>query len=155
MAAPDLREEARISAAREASRQVPQEVDSPPPGSFRQFTPTEKRRWFQPLSRNEWLAQAAFLGLGALDWSQTVRFTQDPAFDRRLDEQNPILGKNPSRAKVNILIPLGLAAHTLGVYALPRPWRNILQGAGIVGESYATYQNAKQGVTPAMPWQEF
>lgn len=144
---PDLRKEASISAAKIASQQVD---DSPPSESFKQFTPAEKSRWFQPLSKAEWLAQAAFLGLGLTDWGQTVNFTQHPTDNGY--ESNPILGKHPSRARVNTMIPLGLIGHTLGVWALPRPYRNMLQGAGLVGEGLAVGNNAKQGVRPIAPW---
>lgn len=111
----------------------------------------KKGRWFQPLHPAEMAAQAAFLGLGATDWGQTVRFT-DPAYRNahpRTFESNPILGKHPSRAKVNTLIPLALAAHTLGVWALPRPYRNILQAVGIGLETDAVIHN---DMKPEWPW---
>lgn len=111
--------------------------------------------WFSPLSPYEKAAQAAFLGLGALDWGQTIRFTQDKEWQARNPgwrERNPVLGSHPSRARVNALIPLGLAAHTLGAWALPRPWRNVLQVAGIAGEANATYGNHQQGIYPQWPW---
>lgn len=109
----------------------------------------KKGRWFQPLHPAEMAAQAAFLGLGATDWGQTVRFTQDPSLRDKWHESNPILGKHPSRAKVNALIPLALAAHTLGVWALPRPYRNILQAVGIGLETDAVIHN---DMKPEWPW---
>lgn len=110
------------------------------------------RRWFSPMSPVEKAAQAAFLGLGATDWGQTIRFTQDPAYREahpRAFESNPVLGKHPSRSKVNLLVPLGLAAHTLGAWALPRPYRNILQAVGIGLEGEAVLHN---DMRPQWPW---
>jgi len=106
--------------------------------------------WLSPLSPTEKALQGLFLGLGALDWGQTVNFTQHRKAD--LYETNPILGKNPSRAKVNILIPLGLALHTGAVQVLPRPYRNIVQGLGIAGEGLAVGTSFAKGVKPIWPW---
>lgn len=109
-------------------------------------------RWFQPFHPAEAAAQAAFLGLGAADWGQTIRFTQDTDYQRahpRAYESNPFLGRHPSRTRVNALIPLALAAHTLGVWALPRPYRNILQAVGIGLEGNAVAQN---DLKPQWPW---
>lgn len=112
-----------------------------------------RSRWFQPFSRGELVAQGAFLGLGLTDWGQTIRFTQDPAWKARgVYEVNPVLGRHPSRARVNTLIPLGLAAHTLAAWALPRPYRRLLQGAGLVGEAGAVGTNHLAGIRPALPW---
>lgn len=117
--------------------------------------PPMDSRWFAPLSPVEKALQGVFLGLGAADWGQTVNFTQNPALRSRMYEVNPLLGRNPSRAKVNTLIPLGLAAHTLGVHALPRPWRNILQMAGLGGETWAVVNNARGGISPVVPWKRW
>ena len=113
--------------------------------------PPEKKRsrWFQPFHPAEAAAQAAFLGLGGVDWGQTIRFTQDPALNKRWGESNPFLGRNPSRAKVNALIPLALAGHTLAAWALPRPYRNILQAVGIGMEADAVIHT---DMKPQWPW---
>lgn len=113
--------------------------------------PEREAGWFSPLSPAEKVLQGAFLGLGLVDWGQTVNFTQNPAL-RATEEINPVLGRRPSRARVNVLVPLGLAAHTAGVIALPRPWRNVLQVAGLVGEGLAVGNNAARGISPVWPW---
>jgi hypothetical protein len=115
----------------------------------------ENRRkvWFTKMSPLEKALQAAFLGAGALDWGQTIKFTQDPTYQELGHrEMNPILGPHPSRTRVNVYMPLALAAHTLGVWALPRPYRNILQIGGLGLEGWAVHNNAKKGVSPTWPW---
>ncbi len=114
--------------------------------------PEEGSRWFSAMSPAELAMQGAFLGLGLTDWGQTINFTQGRPGGRTYEEANPVLGRRPSRAKVNLLVPLGLAAHTLGSYALPRPWRNVLQVAGLLGEGAAVYHNARAGISPTWPW---
>lgn len=100
--------------------------------------------WFSRPTPLELAMQGAFLGLTATDWQQTRAF-------RKLgwQEANPLLGKQPSIRKVDALIPLGMAAHTLGAYALPRPYRNIAQVLGILGEAAAVAHNSK---IPQVGW---
>lgn len=110
----------------------------------------EGEGWFSKPTAAELAVQGMFLALGLTDWGQTTNFTQHKK--RQYEEVNPILGKHPSRAKVNTLIPLGLAAHTLSAYALPRPYRHILQGLGLAGEGIAVANNTSRGISPVLPW---
>lgn len=139
---PSRESEVRVAALREQLR-----PEAPPDeGGY------DGGGWFSKMHPAEKAAQLAFLGLGLLDWGQTIKFTQDPYWQERVFEANPVLGKHPSRARVNTLIPLGLAAHTLAAWALPRPWRNVLQVGGLVGEGWATSHNHRDGIRPTLPW---
>ncbi len=113
--------------------------------------PATGQRWFGPLSRVEGLAGATVVGLGLVDWGQTIRFTQREAY-RVYEETNPLLGRHPSRAAVNAYFPLALGLYALGVWALPAPWRDILLAGGLAVEADAVASNAREGIAPAAPW---
>jgi hypothetical protein len=106
--------------------------------------------FFSKMSPTELALQGLFLGLGAVDWGQTIKFTQP--YNYHASETNPLLGKHPSRARINTMIPLGLALHTAAVWAAPRPIRNVIQALGILGEGAAVRNNFHAGVTPTWPW---
>ncbi len=113
--------------------------------------PEAGRRWFAPLSRGERLVQLTVIGLGLVDWGQTIRFTQGAAY-RAYEESNPLLGRHPSRATVNAYFPLALGVYTLGVWALPSPYRDVLLAGGLALEGDAVVSNAVEGIGPAAPW---
>lgn len=113
--------------------------------------PQAGRTWFGPLSRVEGLAGMAVIGLGLVDWGQTIRFTQRDAY-RAYEESNPILGRRPSRAAVNAYFPLSLGLFALGVWALPPPYRDVLLAGGLAVEGSAVVSNARYGIAPTAPW---
>ncbi len=96
--------------------------------------------------------QATALSLIAVDWMQTVTFTQHMPQSDRNYEANRILGKHPSRAKLNTLIPLGMVGHTVLVVASPKPIRQVLQALVIYLEVDAVRSNCRAGVTLTLPW---
>ena len=101
--------------------------------------------------------EGALAGLIAVDWLQTLQFTQHdcrtPELGGGCYETNPVLGRYPSRAKVNTLIPLGLAAHAAVAALIPQgPWRFLWQGTFLVLESKAVTMNAMYGVQLRLPW---
>ncbi len=102
-------------------------------------------KWFSRPTAGEVAAQAALLGLIGLDWAQTRDFRS-----RGIREVNPALGSYPSRARVNVLVPLGAAAVTLGAYALPRKYRRALQALALTGEGLATINNYAKGYGPQL-----
>lgn len=97
--------------------------------------------------------QLTFLAVTTVDWMQTINFTQHPVHsDGRSYEANRILGKQPSRAKVNTLIPLGMLAHTALAVALPKPIRQVWQLSFLYLEVDATRSNYRAGVGLTLPW---
>lgn len=97
-------------------------------------------------------AQATVIALIAVDWMQTITFTQHPTRANDGYEGNRVLGRNPSRAKVNTLIPLGALAHTAIAIVLPKPMRQAWQAGGVYLEIDATRSNYRAGVTMTLPW---
>jgi hypothetical protein len=74
--------------------------------------------------------EAAFLGAAALDWTYTLEGTQHRDRYNGVTEWNPILGKTPSRARVNTMIPLAMVGHAAVAAALPHGfWRTAWQAS--------------------------
>ena len=73
---------------------------------------------------DEWTTQDTILqvtcsALKTVDWLQTREIAVNP----RYYETNPILGKYPSRSKVDIYFASTILAHGLVSYLLPHPYR--------------------------------
>ena len=100
--------------------------------------------WFGELSREELIAETAFVGLAILDWNQTIQVAKHPD---RYSETNPVIGKHPSVERVNLLMPAGIVLHALVTYALPRKYRPFWQYVWIGEETACVYQNWKSGLT--------
>ena len=100
--------------------------------------------WFEPLNRNEVIAETAFVGLAVLDWNQTLQIAKHPD---RYSETNPVIGNHPSTERVNLLMPAGIVLHALVTYALPRTYRPFWQYVWIGEETACVYQNWKSGLT--------
>ncbi len=79
------------------------------------------------------LESGCVLTLG-LDWLQT-RSPND-------EELNPLLGRHPSRTKVDVYFAGSALAHVAIAAVLPRPWRTVWQAAvmgmeiGVVNRNY-------------------
>lgn len=84
--------------------------------------------------------EAVFVTATVIDWGQTLYIADHP---NQFDELNPILGKYPSRARVNIYFPVVLVAHAVISNYLPKPYRTIWQSFSIavevpvIGNNYA------------------
>lgn len=99
--------------------------------------------------------QAGFTAVTALDWMQTLHMKQHMHTDcintvcttYQNTEANPILGPNPSNAKVNAYFAGVLIGHYLVAKALPLEWRRKWQQAGIAIEIYTDIRNYRFGLT--------
>ncbi len=113
------------------------------PGRASAEEPEDLWRW----TALDTAAQATVTALSVVDWMQTISFTrQDYA------EGNPILGKHPSRARVNTLVPLAIIGHAVVARLLPKPCRQAWQLAGIWIEADAVRSNYVAGVMLTLPW---
>lgn len=109
----------------------------------------EGRSW--KWSRVDVGVQATFIAITALDWSQTIDFTQDP--DSNIPETNPILGPEPSRARVNVYMPLAMLGHTAVAAALPHgKLRTLWQTTWIAIETKMVVSNYRLGIGLSLPW---
>lgn len=77
---------------------------------------------FDEWSKTDIALQAAYTTLHIIDWGQTLNIADEP---HKFYEFNPIVGKHPSRARVNYFMASSIVLHTLIVTVLPkeyRPW---------------------------------
>lgn len=101
---------------------------------------------------DKWIAedtilQTAFLGTLTIDTWQTYTFlyTEDHREQGRYEE-NPILGKYPSKKRFFSYWSACAIGHTLISYYLPKPYRNFWQLIWIGVESNYIYHNYQAGV---------
>ena len=96
-----------------------------------------------PWTRADTYREVAYVIITTADWSQTLQSADHP---EKWTEMNPILGKHPSRSRVNTLIPLGMVLHAGIAYILPRPYREWWQYAWIGIETAAVGKNLSVGI---------
>lgn len=79
------------------------------------------------------LLEAIYQALQAVDASQTHYASRNP---NTFYEKNPILGKHPSKDKINAYFGATGLGHAAISYALPDPWDKIFQmlSIGVEGE---------------------
>ena len=87
--------------------------------------------------------QAAFIAAGLADWGQTLCIANNPD---RFYETNVLLGRHPSRDKVNTYFPVAIALHTAVAVALPPKYRRAWQLVWIVVETSMVVNNASIGI---------
>lgn len=99
--------------------------------------------WFTPFTWYDYALETTYFGVTSMDWSQTQQIANNPT---HYYETNPFLGRHPSLANVNILIPSAMAIHAIIAYALPKPFREVWQMAWIGVESDMVQHNASIGL---------
>ncbi len=85
--------------------------------------------------------EAAYLTLHCIDWGQTLNIADNP--DRYWEAVNPILGKHPSRGRVNLYFAATAMAHIAGTILLPSRYRYLWQGVAIGIEACMVRKNQK------------
>ena len=109
----------------------------------------ERRSW--RWSRMDVGMQTTFIAMTAIDWSQTIDFTQDP--NSPILETNVIMGPEPSRARVNVYMPLAMLGHTAVAAALPHgKFRTLWQATWIAVETKMVVSNYRLGIGLSLPW---
>lgn len=99
----------------------------------------DKWKW----TTGDTVRELATLALIGMDWHQTRDFRA-----KGRPERNPILGRYPSRARVNTLIGAAMVGHPVAARLLPKPLRQVLQYGTIIGEVDAVSNNWKKGNPP-------
>lgn len=87
--------------------------------------------------------QAAVVAVSAVDWMQTRKIARNP---ERYYELNPILGRHPSEAEVDLYFAASIAAHTAVSMALPPDWREVWQYLSIGFEYSVVAHNFSIGL---------
>ncbi len=106
------------------------------------------------------IGEAVTIGLIVVDWGQTSWATQyhrkiEPSRHVCYAETNPILGRYPSKGRVNTYFALAIVGHAAIAYALPKkieflgvkiPARQVWQAVWIGIEANQVYRNYQIGV---------
>lgn len=96
------------------------------------------------ISGEDMAKQIAYSALHIADWQQTRRIAARP--DKWV-ETNPILGPNPSQARINQYFTGTLIAHWGITYALPPDWRKPFQDGSIALEAMVVHKNYQLGIS--------
>lgn len=85
--------------------------------------------------------QAAYLSLHYADWRQTIQLAEHPDYH----ELNPIIGKHPSRQRVDNYFAATAVAHTAVSVMLPPRWRSRWQYFTIATQGLVVHHNYQIG----------
>jgi hypothetical protein len=85
------------------------------------------------------VGQAAVGSLLAADYLQTRQIVRDGY------ENNPLIGSHGQRIPPARYFLAAFALHTAVAVLLPRPWRNVWQGAICVSQGVTVWNNAAEG----------
>ncbi len=99
-----------------------------------------------PWTKADTARELAFTAVVVLDWGTTLDIERAHQESPWIHETNPILGRHPSRAKVNLYIPAGILLHFLAARAMPARWRAAFQSASIFIEAGAVSHNFAVGL---------
>lgn len=97
---------------------------------------------FDEWDKTEIGMEIVYVGLHLVDWGQTLDIENHPG----LYETNPILGKHPSRGKINAMFFTGLVLQPIIAHALPHKWRKAWIGSGIMLEAGCVGNNIHVGI---------
>ena len=120
---------------------------------------------FDDWSKTDVGLQIAYTALHIIDWGQTRWMNENPSkqvvfytYNKNTNsvdcgnarvyyfEQNPLLGKYPSKTKIDLFFAATLIAHTAISYVLPSNYRKLWIGATIGLEAYTVNGNFNAGV---------
>lgn len=95
-----------------------------------------------PWLHSEVTREAVYQVLAAVDWGQTLDIENHPGYY----ENNPILGKHPSRARINSYFLTTGILHAVTTHYLPSRWRPLFQYLSIGIEVNAVHINYHFGL---------
>ena len=106
--------------------------------------PAKSYAWFDKPTVEDYILQTGFITVTSIDWMQT-RFI---ATNENYDENNLILGYNPSLKKVNLYFISSIILHTSISFILPKKYylRSAWQSIWIGIETKCTVQNYDIGI---------
>lgn len=73
----------------------------------------------QPLTKSQWVGEAAWQAIHVIDWGQTLNIADNPDYH----EKNPLIGRHPSRGKVNLYMGASAIIHPIITYLLPEDYK--------------------------------
>jgi hypothetical protein len=96
----------------------------------------------QPLTKAQIAGEVAFEVLHAIDWGQTL----DIAGSDEYYEMNPIIGRYPSRGRVNLVMCATAIGHPIVTWLIPDSWRWWWIGGTSVGKAVTVIHNNRIGL---------
>ena len=96
-----------------------------------------------PLTTNQIVGEVAWQAIHVVDWGQTLDIADNP---NEYQEVNPLMGKHPSRGKVNIYMASSALLHPLVTYLIPHKWRWYWIGGTIVTSGACVINNNSIGL---------
>ena len=103
---------------------------------------------FAMLCADEWttkdtVLESVYMVLHVVDWAQTRHIADNPDL---FYENNPLIGRNPSRRRVDMIFLVGAILHPIVSYNMPKGWRDVWFGVSIGLELACVSNNFKIGV---------
>lgn len=99
-----------------------------------------------PWTKADTARELVFVAVTTMDWGTTLDINAKYCAWHDWYEQNPLLGRHPSRARINLFIPASMVLHYLVARELSGKWRTIFQNATIVMEVAAVSHNYSIGL---------
>jgi hypothetical protein len=102
--------------------------------------PSDACRW----TTEDYVLQASVVTLQAVDWMQTrYALSHESSFGENMQvrENNPLLGRHPSRGQLAVYFLGCMAGHTVIAMFLPKPYRSIWQSFWVGVETHQTWRN--------------
>ena len=97
----------------------------------------------KPLTKSQWVGEAAWQAIHVLDWGQTLSIADNPD---EYHELNPLIGRHPSRGKVNTYMLASALIHPLITYAIPTEYRWYWLGGTLTLSSACVINNKAIGL---------
>ena len=96
-----------------------------------------------PWTKNQKILQGTSTALHMIDWGQTLNIADEPD---KYEEMNPIIGKHPSRSRVNTYFALSGLAKIAIAHIMPSEHRKWWLGFNIMISGYCVQNNYRIGV---------
>lgn len=99
-----------------------------------------------PWSSSDVVREAAVVALSAADWGQTLDIVRLRDAGCDMWEQNPMIGRHPTRGQVNRYFAASILLHVGTVWVLPARFRPAFQLVSIGFEAGIVGHNARLGL---------
>lgn len=132
------------------------ELPQPMPEAGAVVVPEQSFSWHtkdslrSPWTKGDTIREIAYASLLYVDWKQTREFTREK-YRNTYYEMNPLLGKHPSKSKVNMMCLGSAVGHYAISRMLPDKWRHAWQYVCITAEAGAVGNNYSVGVRVSLP----
>jgi len=96
----------------------------------------------QPLTKAQIAGEIAFEALHLIDWGQTLDIENHDG----MYEWNPLMGRHPSRGRVNLVMGAIAVVHPVITWAIPSEYRWWWIGGSSAASAWAVVHNDRLGL---------